>query len=406
MSENSYDILIFGGGLVGASLACALRTTSLRIAIIEAAPWFTHRSPPSYDDRVLALNDVSQRIFTGMGIWNHVLPYATPIQSIHISEQGKWGFTRLESRFLGLPALGYVVTARQLGQALFETLSQSPIKIFSPAKLSKLRCDDHQVHLQIFSEEQEYTLQARLLVAADGENSQIRKQVGLSAHKKEYGQVAVIANVTTEYPHQYKAYERFTPSGPLALLPLRDRDCGLIWTVPQTQSDRVKSLSSQDFLNAIQQQFGWRLGRFIQGGQRYSYPLHLIHTPHPVRSRVILIGNAAHTVHPIAGQGFNLGLRDVASLAQVIIESQSELGGERMLEHYLTLQQPDQQRVLWLTDTLVKGFSNTFLPLVIARNLGLWSLEGVPFLKKHLIEQMAGLNSYPSRLARGLPLVE
>ena len=406
MSENHYDILIVGGGLVGASLACALQATSLRVAIIEAAPWFTHQRPPSYDDRILALNYVSQRIFTGIGIWSRLAPHVTPIRSIHVSEQGQWGFTHLDNKLLGVPALGYVVTARQLGEALFETLSRSSIQIFSPAKLHKLRCDEHQVQLQIFEGEQERTLQTRLLVAADGENSQIRKQIGLSVQKKEYDQVAIIANVTTERPHQYQAYERFTPSGPFALLPLRDRDCGLIWTVRRSQSDQVKSLNTQDFLSAIQQQFGWRLGQFVQVGRRDSYPLHFIHTPHLARSRVIVIGNAAHTVHPIAGQGFNLGLRDVASLAQVIIESQSELGGESMLQHYLTLQQPDQQRILWLTDNLVKGFSHSFLPLKIARNLGLWAVESLPLLKKPLMRQMAGLNSYPSRLVRGLPLVE
>jgi len=401
MSENCYDVIIIGGGLVGASLACALQTTPLRVAMIEAAPWFTHRQPPSYDDRILALNGTSQRILQGLGIWNSLAPHATPIQSIQVSDQGQLGFTRFDPQLLRMPALGYVVSARQVGYALQEALK---IKIFAPAQLQQWHTNSSTVKLQITSQGHQHMLQARLLVAADGENSQIRQQIGLTTHQKEYGQTAIIANVTTERPHQQVAYERFTPGGPLALLPLRDQDGGLIWTVTSAEVSRVMKLTDSDFLQALQARFGWRLGRFVRVGQRHAYPLRLIHTQLTYRSRVVIIGNAAHTLHPVAGQGFNLGLRDVATLAQVIIEAHEELGSEATLQRYATLQQPDQQRTLRLTDGLVRGFSNRWLPLVIARNLGLGLLDGLPLLKKSLAQQMAGLNGYPSLLARGLPL--
>lgn len=410
MSEKSiYDIIIVGGGLVGASLACALRTTQLKIAIIEAAPWFTNSRPPSYDDRIIALSYASHRIFNGLQMWEKIAPVATTIEKIHISDQGHFGFTRLDSKDLGIPALGYVVSARHLGQTLQNTLELSSIDIFAPTQLEQINCYDKTVEVQIQQDNQLKTLSTRLLVAADGGNSKVRQWVGITSYEKDYGQTAIIANVTPEYLHKNTAYERFTTCGPLALLPLNiyNNNCSLVWTHAHDNVDKIMELDEQTFLKALQQQFGWRLGQFIQVGQRHAYPLGLICASQSTRPRVVIIGNAAHTLHPVAGQGLNLGLRDVASLAEAIVESLKmgdDVGSEATLQRYTTWQQPDQKRVTTLTNTLVQVFSNAFPPLVLTRNLGLSIIDTLPLLKKQFMLQMTGLMGYPSRLARGLPV--
>ncbi|OQY54504.1 MAG: 2-octaprenyl-6-methoxyphenyl hydroxylase [Candidatus Parabeggiatoa sp. nov. 2] len=408
MAEKQiYDIIIVGGGLVGASLACALRTSSLKIAIIEAAPWFTDSRPPSYDDRIIALNYASHRIFSGIGVWDKIAPEATAIKHIHVSDQGHFGFTRLNSHVLGAPALGYVVSARHLGQTFQETLAPSSIDIFAPAQLVQLINLEQAVEVQIKLDNQLHTLKTRLLVAADGGHSKVRQLLGLTALETDYGQTAVIANVTLEYPHKNTAYERFTPSGPLALLPRYKNDCSLVWTCVRDNTDEVMALDDQSFLNALQQQFGWRLGRFIQVGQRHAYPLRLIRVQQHTRPRAVVIGNAAHTLHPVAGQGLNLGLRDVASLAESVMESVKageDVGSEATLQRYTAWQLPDQQRAIALTHKLVQVFCNTFGPLVVARNFGLLVTDALLPLKKQFLRQMAGLTGHPSRLVRGLPL--
>jgi len=401
-----YDIIIVGGGLVGASLAAALRATPLKIAIIEAAPWFTDKRPPSYDDRIIALNYASHRIFSGLGLWEKIALAATPIKQIHISDQGHFGFTHLDSKDLRTPALGYVVSARHLGESLKEILAGSSIEIIAPAKFLEINKSDDLLNLEITQNEQSQILQTRLLVAADGGNSKVRQHLGIKNHSIDYGQTAIIGNVTLEYPHKNVAYERFTPSGPLALLPLQKNDCALVWTVARNKTDEVMTLDDQTFLRQLQQQFGWRLGQFRQIGQRHSYPLQLSRIAEHTRPHVVIIGNAAHTLHPIAGQGFNLGLRDVASLSEVIVESLKAgelVGNEKTLQAYVARQEPDQQHITNITHKLVQLFSNSFPPLVVARNLGLLAADALPPLKKILVRRMAGLGAYPSNLLCGLP---
>jgi 2-octaprenyl-6-methoxyphenol hydroxylase len=404
--KSIYDIIIVGGGLVGASLAAALRATPLKIAIIEAAPWFTNKRPPSYDDRIIALNYASQRIFSSLGLWEKIAPAATPIKHIHISDQGHIGFTHLDSKDLKAPALGYVVSARHLGQCLQEILAESSIDIIAPAKFLEINQSDKVIDVEIIQNQQSQTLQTRLLVAADGGNSKVRQHLGIRNQTIDYGQTAIIGNVTLEYPHKNIAYERFTPSGPLALLPLQNNDCALVRTVASDKTDEVMALDNQTFLRSLQQQFGWRLGKFLQIGQRHSYPLQLSRIEEHTRPHVVIIGNAAHTLHPIAGQGFNLGLRDVASLSEVIVESLKageDVGSDMTLQAYVARQQPDQEQITNITNMLVQVFSNSFPPLVIARNLGLLAADALPPLKKLFVRRMAGLSANSSRLLCGLP---
>jgi 2-octaprenyl-6-methoxyphenol hydroxylase len=409
--ENSkiYDMVIVGGGLVGVSLAICLRTTALRIALVESIAWSQDHHSPSYDDKIIALSYSSQRILSGMGIWEQIVPHTIPIQQIHVSDQGHFGFTRLNRQLLGLPALGYVISARKLGEILQPLLASVPtIDIFAPARFVQLQQQETTVTTQIVLNQTLHNLTASLVIAADGGHSALCQQAAMVTEQRDYGQTALIANVTLAQSHQYTAYERFTPAGPLALLPLKDHDCALIWTVQQADVNRMMALTDSEFLTQLQREFGWRLGQFLRVGTRQVYPLRLIRTRPNPQSRVIAIGNAAHTLHPIAGQGLNLGLRDMAHLAEFLIDTNQlgiDIGSPDRLDCYLKKQQPDAERIINITDGLVQTFSNNRFPLTLMRNLGLLSVDILPPLKKYFIRQMTGLNGHPSRLLRGLPLV-
>ncbi|ALG68000.1 2-octaprenyl-6-methoxyphenyl hydroxylase [Beggiatoa leptomitoformis] len=403
-----YDLVIIGGGLVGTSLACALRHTPLKIALVEANEWITTSGKSHYDDRVLALTHTSQRILQGLQVWQTIAPAITPIQQIHVSEQGGFGMTRLNAKTAQLPALGYTIRAKQLSQALQQAVSQTSQTVFAPAQVTQVCFNEQYIELQLQHQAQTQLLQTRLLVIAEGGQSKIRDYVGIEAHESAYGQTAITCNVTLSQAHHHIAYERFTPTGPLALLPLENRDCSLIWTVSSDDTVRALALNDADFLQVIQQAFGWRAGQFIHTGQRVAYPLRLVRTESSDYPRLTVIGNAAHTLHPIAGQGFNLGLRDVASLAQAIIETLQagnvDIGDITTLDCYQQYQQPDQNRVTTLTNQMVKVFSNDFFPLQVARNLGILTVDAIPLLKQIVIQQMTGLNGHPSRLLMGMPL--
>ena len=411
MTDTEYDLIIIGGGMVGASLAISLADQPLRIALIEAAAIRSDRTntPPNYDDRAIALSFGARRIFEGMGLWADIAPQATAINHIHVSDQGRFGFTRLDAKQEKVDALGYVVTARQLGATLMDKLQQcSNLTLISPAKLTELKlCDDHASAVISRADGNTETLTARLVVAADGGNSHVRHQLDIRTSDRDYGQTAIIANITPEKPHQHIAYERFTRNGPLALLPMPDNRCSLVWTRAPADAERLMQLSDNDFIEELQPCFGKRLGRFLKVGKRHRYPLQLIQAQEQVRARLALIGNAAHTLHPIAGQGFNLGLRDVATLAQSIVDAhhaQKDIGSLAVLEDYADWRHHDHQQVIGFTNTLVQTFSNRLPPLVLARNLGLIATDIIPPLKHSLARHSMGISGKLPRLSRGLPL--
>lgn len=406
--NTDYDILIIGGGLVGASLGCALGQSGLRVAIIEAVP-LSSAAQPSYDDRAVALAFGSRRIFEGLGIWEAVTRLAAyPIEHIHISDRGRFGFTRLHAAEAGLPALGYVVPTRVLGNALYVGLEKfSNVRLLCPARLERIDTTDDHVSVDVVCGSEQTTLHAKLVVAADGANSLVRQAVGIEARRTEYQQVAVVTNVTAAEPHQNWAYERFTDSGPLALLPMADNTCGVVWTARREQADTILSWSDAQFIERLQERFGGRLGNFLRVGKRVSYPLALTRVREHVRSRLALIGNAAHTVHPVAGQGFNLGLRDVAALAEVLVDATragQDIGDLAVLERYARWRQRDNQVTARFTDGLIRIFTNNFLPVVMARDLGLVAVDLLPPIKRGFIRVTSGLAGRAPRLARGLAL--
>ncbi len=408
MSRTDYDLLIIGGGMVGASLACALAGLNLRIGLVEAAP-FTVNAHPSYDDRTIALAQGTRRIFRTLGLWDTLEPTATPIQHIHISERGGTGFAHLDARREGVDALGYVAEARMIGAALLARLSSLPdFELLCPARLEQVSIEPDMARAVIdCGDGRTRALRARLLVAADGARSPVREQLGIAALRWEYGQQAVIANVTPTLHHAHVAYERFTADGPIALLPMSDHRCAVVCTVNESETAAVMALDDSAFLALVQARFGDRLGPLLRAGRRQSYPLFLLKAREHARARVALIGNAAHTLHPIAGQGFNLGIRDVAALAEVIADASGageDIGALSVLNRYADWRRWDQRQTIAFTDALNRLFGNPLLPVRTARNLGLLAFDLLPPAKRWFARQAMGLDGRLPKLARGLPL--
>ncbi|MBW9265322.1 MAG: 2-octaprenyl-6-methoxyphenyl hydroxylase [Candidatus Thiodiazotropha sp. (ex. Lucinisca nassula)] len=404
---DSFDLLIVGGGMVGASLAHAVSGQGLRIGVIEAWP-FDSSAQPSFDDRVLALSWGSRIILQAMGVWDDIQVAAEPILNIHISDRGHFGFTRLNHLDEGVEALGYVVTARALGQALLPDLvNHDAIKMICPARLKSFAVSDRDVEVRIGQDDGEQVLSTRLLVAADGGDSLVRQFLSIPLKEKSYGQTAIIANLRAEQAHQGIAYERFTNTGPLALLPMRDDRLSMVWTAKDDQIAELMALRDEAFLLRLQDRFGYRLGRLYELGKRVAYPLSLRQAVEQVSSRVALIGNAAHAIHPVTGQGFNLGLRDVAVLADLVSDAAQrgqDPGDIELLKEYANWRKKDQNSVAMITDSLARFFANPFGPLRLVRNLGMVGLDVVPSMKHLVARQFMGLNGRLPRLARGISL--
>ncbi|MEN8177131.1 MAG: 2-octaprenyl-6-methoxyphenyl hydroxylase [Pseudomonadota bacterium] len=406
-----YDVLIVGGGMVGASLARAISGQGLNIGVLEAFEYHSD-DQPSYDDRVLALSWGSHLILQTMGLWSSLNSEAEPILDVHISDRGHFGFTRLNHKEEGVGALGYVITARALGEVLLKGLGDAPdIDLICPAALQSLKMNESGVEVNLLAEGQQRTVSTKLLVAADGGDSQVRTLLSMPVKETTYGQTAIIANVTPEQAHRGVAYERFTDSGPLALLPMTQERCSLVWTAKDEQAPELMALDDENFLARLQDRFGYRMGRLLKVGKRVAYPLRMRQAMEQVRPHVALIGNASHTVHPVTGQGLNLGIRDVAVLADVLADVASSNGANgdpgdlANLQRYADWRQQDQNRVVMITDTLARLFANPLTPLRLMRNLGLLGVDVTPGLKHLAANQFMGLNGRLPRLARGVPIV-
>jgi 2-octaprenyl-6-methoxyphenol hydroxylase len=400
-TDTNYDLIIVGGGMVGASLALALKNSGLRIAVIEA---IANRAlqQPSYNDRGIALAYGSQRIFQSMGIWPQLAQHSTAISHIHVSDRGHFGVTRLSAEDEHVPALGQVITARAMGRVLNSALAkQDNLSLVCPASVKGLQQHEHSVAVELDTHQ---TLTTKLLVAADGGHSTIRQLLKLGASEHDYQQTAITANISTERPHNGKAFERFTDTGPIALLPMSDNRCSLVWIVTTGDEVALLNATEHDFLNQLQDRFGYRLGKFLRVGQRHHYPLKLIQTDQSVQQRIVLIGNAAHSLHPIAGQGFNLGLRDVAALADVLANTNKDCGDARVLHDYQQWRLDDQDSVIKATSNLVNLFSNNNPLLGHFRGAALSIVDALPPVKHYLAQKSMGLDRKQPRLARGIPL--
>lgn len=401
--RKNFDVVIAGGGMVGASLAVALAPTDLEIAVVEAFPP-GKAGQPSYDDRSTALSEGSRRILMGMGVWDGVEPHAAPIREIHVSHRGRFGSVRMRASEYGVPALGYVVCNRDIGTALSVALAaHKNVSYISPAKAAGLTLGDERNELALECAGKTIDVRGRLLVAADGARSWLRERLGVDARVWNYGQTAVIANVSVDRAHGGIAYERFTDTGPLALLPLDAERMALVWTVRDGESDALLSLDDETFLARLQDRFGHRAGRFLRVGKRAAYPLRLVRAAEQTAERTVIIGNAAHSLHPVAGQGFNLSLRDVAVLADVLadaIADGGDPGAPATLERYVEWRSGDQRGTIAFTDLLNRIFANPLAPVAAVRGLGLLATGLLPPLKDMLARHTMGIAGRLPRLAQ------
>ncbi|MGC1457529.1 MAG: 2-octaprenyl-6-methoxyphenyl hydroxylase [Steroidobacteraceae bacterium] len=401
---DEFDIAIIGGGMVGASLALALAQAGRRIVLIEGVEPDS-ASQPSFDERTTALGNASRRILETLGVWNSLVDQCGVIRTIHVSDAGRLAFARLSALEQGIEAFGFVVPNRVLGTVLWAHIRDHGISVRMPCSVASVRADATGVTLELAGQgaASDLTLRARLAVAADGAHSVVRREAGITASVADYGQVGIVANVATDLAHDGTAYERFTAAGPLALLPLRDGTYTVVWA--RTPQDAAATLAAgdADFLNLLQQHFGWRAGRFVRAGRRASYPLTLTRADESVAQRTVLIGNAAQSLHPVAGQGFNLALRDVAALAELLAE-EGDPGAPELLERYAQGRELDRRGVTRFTDGLIRLFGDSRAPVRLARDAGLLLFDLLPPAKRALARVSLGFGGRTPRMARGLPL--
>ena len=402
---EEFDIAVIGGGMVGASLALALAAAGRRIVLIEGVrPDSGHHV--SFDERTTALGNASRRILTALGVWDAVADQCGVIRAIHVSDAGRMAFARLNAPEQGIEAFGFVVPNRVLGAALWEQIGTlQAIDVRMPAQVAAVVADAQGVTVTLVPDADGHAVQlrARLAVAADGAQSAVRRDAGISASQTDYGQIAIVANVATDMAHDGTAYERFTAAGPLALVPLRDGTYTLVWA--RTPQDALQTLGAADaqFLALLQEHFGWRAGKFVRAGRRASYPLSLTRADEAVALRTVLIGNAAQSLHPVAGQGFNLGLRDVAALAELLV-GQEDPGSTAILEAFSQARAQDRSGVTRFTDGLIRVFGDARAPVRLARDAGLLLFDLLPPAKRALSRVSLGFGGHTSRMARGLPL--
>ena len=391
--QQEYDLVIVGSGLAGNCLALMLKNTGLRIAIVEAATREQlHASPAG--DRALALAAGTVQILDSLGLWQGISKTATAIKQIHISDQGHFGKTRLSAQKEHVEALGYVISARDIETHIADLVSESSIELIAPARVVGLMSSDNEIFINLKQGTESLNITAKLLVGADGGLSSVRQLMGITQKVTEYGQTALVTTIKSTLANNNTAFERFTTSGPLALLPIGSHECSVVWTRKDEDANALMLGSEADFVNELQQCFGYKLGQLSLTAPRRAFPLSLIRAEKMVVDRTVIIGNAAHQLHPVAGQGFNLGFRDVVQLADQLTEqheTNKDIGSAHFLNTYANNRKKDHDRTIGFTNTVVNVFSNEWLALVTARNIGLTVLDYVPFAKSTLTRHAMGM---------------
>jgi 2-octaprenyl-6-methoxyphenol hydroxylase len=412
--SKHYDVVIIGAGMVGASLACALSHGSaadkLSILLVEASPVLNTSSTlqPGFDTRSTVLSAGTMAYFAQIGLAERLLALAEPITHIHVSDQGRFGSVQLNASDEGVDALGYVVENASLGQTLNQALlAARSLELRAPVKVVSLKPCIVGMELQLSGMKdtdaddqgsENITVSASLVVLAEGGRSALSEQLGISHQHTAYEQSALIANVAFSEPHEGRAYERFTPKGPLALLPLASHKnqhrAALIWTHASTDIEDIAAMNDSELLARLQQDFGYRLGTFTRIGKRAVYPLALQVAQEQIRPALVLLGNVAHSLHPVAGQGFNLALRDAMALAHNIADSVRKgvsPGSFAQLQNYLQAVQPDQRYTITFSDYMTRLFSSDNTLLAWVRKSGMVSIDLLPPLKHQLSRQAMGM---------------
>ncbi len=405
------DLIIVGGGMVGVTLALlmAQRMPEKHVLLLESMrfPALPENEPLPYtagfDARNTALSRRTVQAFTDLGLWPQLQPHAVPIHEIHVSDRGHFGFSRLNAVEEQVESFGQVIENAWLGVVLLAALKQCPsVTIADGVEVKQLITGSEKASVRCQTALGEVTISAPLVVAADGTHSQCRDWLGLSAQWHDYQQTALVTTVATSLPHEHRAFERFTASGPIALLPLPDFADGvkqtrrsLVWALSTAEAERIKALDDNAFMQELQAAFGRRAGRFQRVGQRHAYPLQLMVAPKQTLSRAVIMGNAAHSLHPVAGQGFNLCLRDALVLVERLAQastSQQDWGDAALLASYEASRQSDQSQIIRFSDSLVRGFSSDAPALVLLRNIGLVGFDLLPGAKPTLARYAMGLD--------------
>ncbi len=398
------DIAVIGGGLVGLSAALALSRSDRHISVLESSS-LQQQESTGLNARSIALSYASVQIFKALGLWPEIKKQSSPIKTIHISSQGRWGATRLRASEYDIEAMGYVIESRKLGAILLDhTLQSKSISLETGAEFESLDFASG-VQLGYRSEKKLQKVGASLVLIADGAQSKARSRLGIEHISIDYQQAAIIANVEVSQPVPGAAYERFTDHGPLAMLPLGANRYACVWTHDPQSSERLMQLDDQQFVESLQQAFGFRLGFIERVGQRYGFPLHRTEALELVKNRCLVIGNAANTLHPVAGQGFNLALRDIASLSHLLgsqeIRPFDEQSIIRLLEEYQSLRTTEQRSVVRLGDGLVSLFSNDLPVLRQFRAGALALLDIIPPLKTEVAMSGMGFGYAGNPMLRG-----
>ena len=398
--QADYDLLIAGGGLAGLCLAYALKDTGLQIAIVEASPREQLMASPA-GDRALALAAGTVKMLAALGMWQGISHAATAIKQIHISDQGHFGKARLSAAQENVPALGYVISARDLETHAAELVAKTKVEILCPMRVVGIMAGNKAINISLKQEQEAFAVSAKLLVGADGGSSSVRKLLDIEQQNTEYGQTALVTTVTTSLANAGTAYERFTSSGPLALLPVAANQSAVVWTRTDEDAESLMAGGETDFIMQLQECFGYKLGELSLSAPRRAFPLSLIRAEKMHAERAVIIGNAVHQLHPVAGQGFNLGLRDVVLLAEMLINQQAagiDIGAAEVLNTYATARQKDHDRTIAFTDNVVRIFSNDWLALAAARSISLAILDHMPFAKNLLARHAMGLAGRLPRL--------
>lgn len=396
---KNFDVIIVGGGVVGAGLAVSLRDAALRVALIDA------RSPSMDDPRLFALNYSSCQFLTNLGLWSRLQADACPISEVHVSYQGHFGSARMHCNDVNLSTLGHVIPAYVIESVLNDELLSAPhITLFRPATLLSLTQAKQQACLQIEKDGVAMTLQAPIIIGADGTESTVRKELGIAIEEFDYGQLAIVTRTTLRRSHHHIAYERFQVNGAIAMLPLRDEECATIWTVEKARAKELLALSDADFLQALQQAFGYRLGRLQAVAKRHSYPLRMLRAEKNVQQCVLLLGNAAHTLSPIAAQGFNLALYEVAAIVEAIMHKNNKQEKISMHDIAQIIEQTAQQQAasMGISHRLSKLFAKPGLLLSLLAPLGMIGFNHVKPIKTKFMQKALGQTGRVPRLLLSL----
>lgn len=391
--QSDYDLIIVGAGLAGNCLALALKDSGMRVAVVEVAGREQLRQSPA-GDRALALAAGTVQLLQALGAWDGVADKATAIKSIHISDRGHFGKTRLSAQEQAVDALGYVIAARDIETHVAELVEQSAADCHYETRVVGLMSGHELANVSLKQEGQSLNWTTPLLVGADGGQSTVRKLLEIPQQVIDYGQTALVTTVQSSLPHQNTAYERFTAQGPLALLPFAGKQSAVVWTRSREQAEALMASGEAEFTQELQDCFGYRLGALKLAAARRAFPLSLIRADDMVSGRVVIIGNAVHQLHPVAGQGFNLGIRDVAMLAEMLLEQwqhRADLGAPELLSRYARQRRQDHNKTISFTNNVVRIFSNDWLSVAALRNTGLTLLDHLPFAKHLLARHAMGL---------------